>query len=213
MRGCVSTRLLRWYPLQCRHTVRHRYRCALTASLRAIAPALVGVQGFAFLRGGTTAWAPLAAIASWHLRVSYAPSVARQSFARQTMRGSGDTADVLIKRDLVQEFGQHGSIPDVAARDFDCPHFQRFFVDPYVYLAPYAAFRTTMLTRLHPPLPGSALRSNVTRGALIPVLSIRISNGPALPRYGKLTFSIFWRRQRVLKSGTDQSSPTNRSKL
>jgi len=70
----VSTRLLRWYPLQRRHTVRPRYRCAWTASLRAIAPALVGFQGFAFLRGGITAWASLAAIASWHLRVSYAPS-------------------------------------------------------------------------------------------------------------------------------------------
>ena len=37
----VSTRLRRWYPLQRRHTVRPRYRCALTALLRAIAPALV----------------------------------------------------------------------------------------------------------------------------------------------------------------------------
>ena len=35
----VSTRLRRWYPLQRRHRVRPRYRCALTASLRAIAPA------------------------------------------------------------------------------------------------------------------------------------------------------------------------------
>ena len=70
----VSTRLRRWYPLQRRHRVRPRYRCALTASLREIAPALVGFQGFAFLRGGTTAWASLAAMASWHLRVSYAPS-------------------------------------------------------------------------------------------------------------------------------------------
>ena len=48
----VSTRLRRWYPLQRRHTVRPRYCCALTASLRAIAPALVGFQGLAFLRGG-----------------------------------------------------------------------------------------------------------------------------------------------------------------
>ena len=60
----VLTRLLRWYPLQCRHNVRPRYRYALTASLRAIAPALVGFQGFAFLRGGITTWAPRAAIAS-----------------------------------------------------------------------------------------------------------------------------------------------------
>lgn len=70
----VSTRLRRWYPLQRRHKVRPRYCCALTASFRAIAPAFVGFQGLAFLRGGITALAPLAAIASWHLRVSYAPS-------------------------------------------------------------------------------------------------------------------------------------------
>jgi hypothetical protein len=37
----VSTRLRRWYPLQRRHKVRLRYCCALTASFRAIAPALV----------------------------------------------------------------------------------------------------------------------------------------------------------------------------
>jgi hypothetical protein len=33
-----------------------------------MAPALVGFQGFAFLRGGITAQSSLAAIASWHLR-------------------------------------------------------------------------------------------------------------------------------------------------
>ena len=70
----VSTRLRRWYPLKRRHKVRPKYRCALTASFRAIAPALVGFQGLAFLRCGITAWAFLAAMASWHLRVSYALS-------------------------------------------------------------------------------------------------------------------------------------------
>ena len=68
----VSTRLRRWYPLKRRHKVRPKYRCALTASFRAIAPALVGFQGLAFLRGGITAWAFLAAMVSWHLCVSYA---------------------------------------------------------------------------------------------------------------------------------------------
>lgn len=56
----------------------------------------------------------------------------------------GNVADDLIERDLVQEFGQHGSITDVPAGDFGCPNFQRFPVDTYVYLAPYAAFRTAM---------------------------------------------------------------------
>lgn len=66
----VSTRLRRSYPLQRRHKVRLRYGWALIASFRAMAPALVGFQGFAFLRGGITAWASLAVIASCHLRVS-----------------------------------------------------------------------------------------------------------------------------------------------
>ena len=58
----VSTRLRRWHPLHRRHRVRPRYRCALMASLRAIAPSLVGFQGFAFLRGGITAQASRAAM-------------------------------------------------------------------------------------------------------------------------------------------------------
>lgn len=49
-------------------------RSSPTGSVIGIAPALVGFQGLAFLRGGITVWAFLAAIASWHLRVSYAPS-------------------------------------------------------------------------------------------------------------------------------------------
>ena len=47
---------------------------ARRASLRAIAPAVSGFQGLAFLRGGMIAAAPRAAMASWHLRVSKAPS-------------------------------------------------------------------------------------------------------------------------------------------
>lgn len=48
-------------------------------SLRAIAPGVsgfswTGFHGRAFLRGGMTAAAPRAAMASWHLRVSKAPS-------------------------------------------------------------------------------------------------------------------------------------------
>jgi hypothetical protein len=42
--------------------------------LRAIAPAVSGFHGLAFLRGGMIAAAPRAAMASWHLRVSKAPS-------------------------------------------------------------------------------------------------------------------------------------------
>ena len=66
----VSTRLRRWSPVTCRHNARPRYFDARTASFRAIAPGVLELHNFAFLRGGMTAWALRAAIASWHLRVS-----------------------------------------------------------------------------------------------------------------------------------------------
>ena len=66
----LSTRLRRWYPVHRRQMARPRYRDALTTSFRAMAPALLGFHGLAFLRGGMTAWALRAAIASWHVRVS-----------------------------------------------------------------------------------------------------------------------------------------------
>ena len=47
---------------------------ARRASVRATAPPVSGVQGLAFLRGGMIPAAPRAAMASWHLRVSKAPS-------------------------------------------------------------------------------------------------------------------------------------------
>ena len=65
----LSTRLRRWYPLQRLQMARPRYRDALTASFRAMAPSLVGFHGLAFLCGGMTAWALRAAIASRHFRV------------------------------------------------------------------------------------------------------------------------------------------------
>ncbi len=49
--------------------------------------------------------------------------------------------------------------------------------------------------------------------ALMHVLSINRFKGPVLQRYGRLTFSVFWRRHSVLKSGTTQSSPTSRNRL
>ena len=44
------------------------------------------------------------------------------AFARVVRSVCRDTADVLAERDLVQEIGQHGSITDVAAGDFDRAH-------------------------------------------------------------------------------------------
>ena len=61
---------------------------------------------------------------------------------------SGNGADVLIGRDLAQEFGQHGSITNVATGDFDSPNLQRFLVDPDMYLTPDAAFGASVLARV-----------------------------------------------------------------
>ena len=57
-----------------RQIVRPKRFDARRASLRATAPGLSGLQGLPFLRGGMIAAAPRAAMASWHLRVSKAPS-------------------------------------------------------------------------------------------------------------------------------------------
>ena len=61
-------------PVQFSQMARTRYFDARSASLRAIAPAVVGFQGLAFPRGRMTACALRSAIASWHLRMSWAPS-------------------------------------------------------------------------------------------------------------------------------------------
>ena len=58
---------------------------------------------------------------------------------------SRDAANGLVWRDLLEQFWQHGRVADIAGGDLDRPHFQCFFVDPYVYLAPYPAFRAAML--------------------------------------------------------------------
>ncbi len=143
----ISTRLGRWYPLHLRHETRPRYRDALTASFRAMAPALDGLHGLAFLRGGMTAWAPRAAIASWHLRVSWAPSAVTDPMA--------------CGLDLVQWFRQHGCITDFAGRNVHGPNLHRFLANPPlivcfandcramdVYLAPQAALGPTVLARV-----------------------------------------------------------------
>jgi hypothetical protein len=49
---------------------------------------------------------------------------------------------------LVQEFGQHWGIYDVAAGDFDCPNLQRFLVEAHVYLTPGTAFGAAMFARI-----------------------------------------------------------------
>ena len=68
------------------------------------------------------------------------------AFTRVIRPICGDASDVLIGRDLVQKFGQNGSVSDVAAGDLDRPNFQCFLIDSNMNLAPDASFGDTMLT-------------------------------------------------------------------
>ena len=130
---------------------------------------------------------------------------------------SRDTADGLVWRDLLEQFWQHGRVPDIAGGDFDGTNFQRFLVDPYVYLAPNPAFRAAMFACV--PLAftlgfdARAIQCPAVHCAAMSREGIRRFSGPVPPRKGRLTFSAFWRRQRVLKSGTDQSRPMSRNRL
>ena len=47
------------------------------------------------------------------------------AFVRVVRPICGDAANILVGRDLVQEIGQHGSIPNVTAGDLDRPNLQR----------------------------------------------------------------------------------------
>ena len=97
-----------------------------------MAPAVTDFHGFAFLRGGMTPWAPRSAIASWH-------------FSGIVGTVGGDAADLLIRRDLVEQIGQHRRMTDLAPGDLDGPYFQRLFVDPEVDLTPDPLFCTAMV--------------------------------------------------------------------
>lgn len=57
----------------------------------------------------------------------------------------GDTADLNLRRDLVQQVAQHPRISDVAPANINGSDFQRFLVDPEVYLALDPSFGATML--------------------------------------------------------------------
>ena len=139
-----STRLRQWYPVRFRHRARPRYFEDRTASLRAHAPAVLGFRSLAFLLGRITAWAFRAAIASWHLRVSQAPSTVRQCMFT-CMRGGGDAAKVLVRRDMVEQVWQHRRIADPAARYLNGAYLQRFLIDTNKYRAPQSAFGPAVL--------------------------------------------------------------------
>jgi hypothetical protein len=78
--------------------------------------------------------APRAATAWWHSGVEGAIG--------------GDAADLLIGRDLVEKFGQHGRVTYVAGGELGSPDFQCFLVDPDVDLAPDPTFGPAVLSRV-----------------------------------------------------------------
>jgi hypothetical protein len=62
-----------------------------------------------------------------------------------------DASDLLIGRDLVEEFGQHRRITDIARGELGGADLQCLLVDPDVDLAPDAALRAAVLAGV--PLP------------------------------------------------------------
>jgi hypothetical protein len=83
--------------------------------------------------------------------------------------GNGD--DFLIGRDLVQEFGQHRRVANIATGDLGCADLQRRFIAPDVILRQTRRCGAAMLVRV--PLPSPS--------ALMPVLSIKCCSGPSDP--------------------------------
>ena len=87
------------------------------------------------MRGGMIAAAP------------WAPWAAMAAMALAGIEGTigGDAGDLLIGRDLVQKFRQHGGITHVADGELRGPDLQGLLVSSDVNLAPDAALRAAML--------------------------------------------------------------------
>ena len=63
----------------------------------------------------------------------------------------GDAADLLLWRNLVEQFGQHGSVADVAHGELDGADFQGLLINSDVDLAPNTPLGAAMLAGV--PLP------------------------------------------------------------
>ena len=116
---------------------------------------------------------------------------------------SGDAGDLLIRRGLVEQFGQLGCVAHIGAHELRRPTFQRLFLNSNVDLAPDAAFGAAVIARIprrfaHDLDPG-AVDQKVQR--------------PLFPRNGMLTFRVFWRLLRMLKVGTAQFRSISPSKV
>jgi len=57
----------------------------------------------------------------------------------------GDGGDLLLRRDLARQLGQHGRIADLTGGEPGRPDVQGFLINPDVDLAPHAPFRAAML--------------------------------------------------------------------
>jgi hypothetical protein len=84
----------------------------------------------------------------------------------------GDAADLLIRRDLVEKFGQHGRVADTAGFELRSPDFECFLISSSIDLAPDKAFGATVLARV--PFPSTS--------TLMPVLSTSRRIGAPDPR-------------------------------
>ena len=115
----------------------------------------------------------------------------------------GDACNLLIGRDLAKQLRQHVPVAYVADGDLNRTDLQCLFIDPNVDLAPDAALGAAMLAGVPLPftldLDASAVDQEMQR-ALRPAMRM-------------LTARVFWRRLRVLKSGTSQSRPISRNWL
>ena len=115
-----------------------------------------------------------------------------------------DAADLLVGRDLVEQFRQHGRVAYVAGGELDGPDLQGFLIDPDMDLAPDTALRATVLAGVPLPfaldLDAGAIDQEVQR--------------PLRPAIGDIDLQrLLPAAQRGSKSGTAQSRPISRSKL
>lgn len=62
------------------------------------------------------------------------------ALARVVGAVGGDAGNLLIERNLAEQFSQHARVAYIAAGDFDRPYFLCFLVDPEVYHAPDLLF-------------------------------------------------------------------------
>lgn len=127
-----------------------------------------------------------------------------------------DHAYPLILWYLGQQVWQHRCITHVIAGDFALGEYFVFTCRQWIArISSVSASIPTCTLRHWRGLDGPCLRvcHSPSPSALMPVLSISRCSGPLEPRYGIATVRFFWRRLRVLKSGTGQSRPANCNRL